>query len=1141
MIYPKTDITRSAAMAVLTAILVAGTLLRLPGLTDPFGSSMDGWTGAFYSCMARNCRELSTLVPYLNPGSRGDPLIPYLNHPPSVPWLVASSFFLLGESEFAARLPFLVCSVLALGYAYRLGCRLQSRVTGLTAAMCLATTPVAVVYGPQVEIVGSHVLLAVLGLTLAHFDYYEQSNTRTRCRLGLWTIFAVGTDWPVVFLIAVLQAQAWVCFPAKRRSVIAATLFSAVCLIGVAGGLMSVDARFGMSHFFGKIYQRTFQLVTDSQGVSIGRSFTAIELFWHYLWLHWTMFGCALVLPALGWLMIAFRRETRGQAIPVVLGGFAVLFYAVCGQGHFQHDFWSHPVAATYALIVAAALRELRVGAVQTLWLAVLIALANLSSISEVRNQVIPRLSGSAIADVHHLVKPLVEQIPRNERLLVVDNTQWPTLPYYLGRNYVTAVSLRELDRVLKNEREAVPWQQYLFTHKLVGNSARDGIGEAAGATESPRWLMTREDAHSQFHGQPIALSGPWRLYDLTAERSPTTPISPPRLAPSSEGQVQHPPVSGFSFSGMFQTLAVLVMLFITSTCLPLDKFVLLKLSKALTRLSRHQWLPPVASGLTALMLAMVITAIMDVPAPTVHDEFANLLAADTFAHGRWANPTHPAWQHFESNHVFHTPVYQAKYPPVQGLCLAAGIRWCGHPIFGVWLSLGLGAAAVSWALQGWLPGRWALLGGMFVALNPMIAYRWGNTYWGGAAAMLGGALVYGGAMRLLTRPRWSSSMALGAGLAILANSRPFEGLVVSLPALLMVGHALIRGNLTLRARGAILLPLATVLVPVAMLMVQYNERLTGHPLKLPYLHHEEQYAVAPSFLWQSLRPVPLFRHESLRRVHQDWECAPYFEQRRSWFAMGQWCVWKSQILWGFFLGPILSLPLVSLAAAMSQWRARLVVSALGLLLAALVFHTYLQPHYAAPATVLVMAAVVHSLRVLRTWRWQDWQAGRFLVRGTAVIYLAALAPFLWSHHEYFARFRDPVRLRDCFEIRNQTNPGDYLVASAVSRRQMIRNLETLGGSHLVIVTYGTAHDPLFEWVCNEADIDAARIVWAHDMGQEANDRLATYFPRHRHWSLQVDGGIPQLIPGSGPGRDLSHAEADRQTSVHTNISRHTP
>ena len=106
------------------------------------------------------------------------------------------------------------------------------------------------------------------------------------------------------------------------------------------------------------------------------------------------------------------------------------------------------------------------------------------------------------------------------------------------------------------------------------------------------------------------------------------------------------------------------------------------------------------------------------IPVPRIQDEFSYLLAADTFAHGRVTNPTHPMWEHFETFQVLQQPTYMSKYPPAQGFFMAVGQVLWGHPIYGVWLSASLMCMSICWMLYAWIPSYWAFMGGVVSVLE---------------------------------------------------------------------------------------------------------------------------------------------------------------------------------------------------------------------------------------------------------------------------------------------------------------------------------------------------------------------------------------------------------------------------------------
>src|SRR5262249_18308343 len=133
----------------------------------------------------------------------------------------------------------------------------------------------------------------------------------------------------------------------------------------------------------------------------------------------------------------------------------------------------------------------------------------------------------------------------------------------------------------------------------------------------------------------------------------------------------------------------------------------------------------------------------------------------------------------------------------------------------------------------------------------------WSQSYWGGMVAALGGSLAFGAARHLWDQYSWKHSVWFALGVAILVNSRPFEGILALLP----FGAAFIikfgREKLWNRAGvwSQLALPLAAVLALGSLATLSYNRAITGSLWKTPYMLHEQQYQETPQFTFLPLRP----------------------------------------------------------------------------------------------------------------------------------------------------------------------------------------------------------------------------------------------------------------------------------------------
>ncbi len=526
------------------------------------------------------------------------------------------------------------------------------------------------------------------------------------------------------------------------------------------------------------------------------------------------------------------------------------------------------------------------------------------------------------------------------------------------------------------------------------------------------------------------------------------------------------------------------------------------RLEALVRRLAASAGLSLAVAALVPLVLRLALLPWQGVPIPRVHDEYSYLLQADTLAEGRLANPTHPHWRHFDTIHVNQRPTYGSKYPVGQGAALFLGERLFGDPWAGVLLSFAAASAAVVWAIRGWLSPTCALLGGILFGLQLGFSSNFIAGYMGGAVAALGGALVVGAWGRLRRRQTVAAGTVLGAGLAVLMYSRPYEGLLVSLPPLAALAVAAWRSERLgdhVRSWSAALLVCAIA----AGFFAYYDYRTTGSATTTPYMVHQRAYHVVPMFLWGELSPAPEYSAASIEGLYRGWCLASWSEVNtlRGWLEVRPQ---DFSYVWFVLVGSLMSaLLLLGHRSARdreirSLWTMPL-AAAVGLAGA-----TWVVPHYFAPAVAALYVPITAAAR--EVWR-RGPRPATFVRAVLLAVFAAQLGP-VFARATY-SPWRDTASLaaRDCFD----------------------RALRDADGEDLVFVRYREDHNVHREWVYNRAEIDAAEVVWAHDFGETRNRELVTSMSGRRVWLARPDEEPPSVEPWeAGAGNAVAQPALER-------------
>ena len=532
---------------------------------------------------------------------------------------------------------------------------------------------------------------------------------------------------------------------------------------------------------------------------------------------------------------------------------------------------------------------------------------------------------------------------------------------------------------------------------------------------------------------------------------------------------------------------------------------------RAIGRIADNKRLSIAVVSLTAFITSAIFSWYVP-PAAYVPDEFAYIFGADTFLCGRLATPTHPMWKHFESLMVLSVPTSSSKYPPAQSIALAAGKCLTGTYIAGVWGTYALACASLCWMLQAWTSPRWAFTGGLFAALHPFMQgglyipvfvwraiflgdrlhpiwylWSWSQSYWGGAVAMIGGCLLYGILPRARQNPSPTSAVVMATGLLILANSRPFEGLVASIPAAILVLYWLASTHsrdTNQPPTYRFFLPFITIALLGIACMARYNLAVTGVALRMPYQEYTRQYDSAPMFVFQKPAAPIEYRNEDFRSVYR-WHLGVHESQQTfmGWLrSRPNWLI--SSLV--YFLGPMgFAMPWLGAATRRRTVRVALASAVFVLVVHQSVIATV--PHYIAPAAGLIILVITACMRELSVVKIGNLRAGR-----ACILYLMMLLPICLA---MVAMERKPFR-------------------SIHDRSNIQQRLEATDEQHLVLFESCTKpnHAYVYGWVYNQPDIDRSKIVWAYDLGPVMNQELLEYFKGRKVWRIETRGQSPDLV-----------------------------
>jgi hypothetical protein len=286
------------------------------------------------------------------------------------------------------------------------------------------------------------------------------------------------------------------------------------------------------------------------------------------------------------------------------------------------------------------------------------------------------------------------------------------------------------------------------------------------------------------------------------------------------------------------------------------------------------------------------------------------------------------------------------------------------------------------------------------------------------------------------------------------------------------------------------------VLPAIGITLLQ-NKSVTGSWTTLPYQLSQYQYGVPASLTFQP-NPVPhreLTPQQELEYKSQLAFRATDKETLTSYLLRLEYRVRYYRF---FFLAPLfLAIPAFCIAAV-REFRYAWVLLTLLIFALGINFFPAFQLHYLGAVTCLFVLISAAGLREISRW---SPEAARLVLFLCAIHFIFWYGLHLFEDHEFAVAMMN----YETWDSINHHNPQRRILVNG--------QLAEIPGQILIFVRYSPRHIFQEEWVYNEADIDAARIVWARDLGPQENDKLRALYPSREVFLLEPDLTPPRLSP----------------------------